>query len=142
MNLSLVVYFCVYKMISLQYALSTGRMAFLRLESSAWTLHRPLAILSLSQKKRMLMCLLAGWSDGSAIRYHRQGTFIVLLNCNVRTCIPWHFTMFSTLIAGVAPSLAATNSDSALDLVFIGCFVDIAFIAPLPNVMYIPVCPL
>jgi hypothetical protein len=30
------------------------------------------------------------------------------------------------LIAGVAPSLAATNSDSALDLVLIGCLVDIA----------------
>ena len=46
------------------------------------------------------------------------------------------------MIAGVAQSLAATNSDSALDLVFICCFVDIAYIALLPNVIYIPVCPL
>ena len=85
----------------------------------------PLASLSFSQKKRILMCLLVG---PIALPFAIIAK-VILLSCSIVsdfTEILWHLSIFNTLIAGVAPSLAATNSDSALDFVLIGCLVDIA----------------
>ena len=85
----------------------------------------PLVRRSFSQKKRMLMCLLVG---PVALPFAIIAK-VLLLSCSIIsdfTGIPWHVIIFNTLIACVAPSLAATNSDSALDFVLIGCFVDIA----------------
>ena len=78
----------------------------------------PLASLSLSQKKRMLMCLLVGPVARPFVIIAK----VLLLSCSIMsdfTAIPLHSIIFNTLIAGVAPSLAATNSDSALDFVLI-----------------------
>ena len=45
-------------------------------------------------------------------------------------CNPWLSKIFCTLITGVAPSLTATSSVSAEDLVFMVCFTDIACMHP------------
>ena len=85
----------------------------------------PLARRSFSQKKRILICLLVG----PVARPLEIIAKVLLLSCSIVsdfTEILWHLSIFNTLIAGVAPSLAATNSDSALDFVLIGCLVDTA----------------
>ena len=117
-------------------ALLTGLQSFLRLAYNAWIF----LLVRVCRSTRNIWC----WYVYLLVQLHVHSQ-LLWLSCSIINCctaMPWHFTILSTLIAGVAPSLAATNSDSALDLVLIDCLVDIAWIAPFPNVIKTPVCPL